>query len=181
MNLIRKAGLNATESARRVSHYLAWTVIDNDSLLLTASFEIQARWQLSYWDSLIVAAAQRAGATQSWTEDLAQGQIMATCVRSTRCGCREGHANAGDNVRHGGPGARVLGAVHIYSAPHSPSISGATLRQSHEASRVNLTLTLTPLPDVMVVTSRPHTDPYGSSPACHAPCRFCRNRLTARR
>ena len=74
VNLIRKAGLNATESARRVSHYLAWTVIDNDSLLLTASFEIQARWQLSYWDSLIVAAAQRAGATQSWTEDLAQGQ-----------------------------------------------------------------------------------------------------------
>ena len=74
VNLIRKAGLNATESARRVSHYLAWTVIDNDSLLLTASFEIQARWQLSYLDSLIVAAAQRAGATQSWTEDLVQGQ-----------------------------------------------------------------------------------------------------------
>lgn len=74
VNLIRKAGLNATESARRVSHYLAWIVIDNDSLLLTASFNVQARWQLSYWDSLIVAAAQRAGAAQLWTEDLADGQ-----------------------------------------------------------------------------------------------------------
>ncbi len=74
VNLIRKAGLAPTESAQRVSHYLAWRVIDNDRLLLATSFEVQARWQLSYWDSLIVAAAQRAGAPYLWTEDLGAGQ-----------------------------------------------------------------------------------------------------------
>ena len=74
VNLIRKANLTPTESAQRVSHYLAWKVVDNDRLLLAASFDVQTRWQLSYWDSLIVAAAQRAGAAQLWTEDLGEGQ-----------------------------------------------------------------------------------------------------------
>ena len=74
VNLIRKANLTPAESAQRVSHYLAWKVIDNDRLLLAASFDVQTRWQLSYWDSLIVAAAQRAGAAQLWTEDLGEGQ-----------------------------------------------------------------------------------------------------------
>lgn len=54
----------ASPAAQRVSYYLAWKVIDNDRLLLTSAFDVQARWQLSYWDSLSVAAAQRAGAVQ---------------------------------------------------------------------------------------------------------------------
>jgi predicted nucleic acid-binding protein len=74
LNLMRKAGLAPAESARRVSHYLAWKVIDNDRLLLTSAFDVQVRWQLSYRDSLIVAAAQRAGATQLWSEDMTGGQ-----------------------------------------------------------------------------------------------------------
>lgn len=75
VNLIRKAGLALADSARRVSHYLAWKVIDNDRLLLASAFDVQARWQLSYWDSLIVAAAQRAGAVELWSEDLGDGQL----------------------------------------------------------------------------------------------------------
>ena len=74
VNLIRKAGLAPVDSAQRVSHYLAWKVIDNDRLLLTCAFDVQVRWQLSDWDSLIVAAAQRAGAAQLWSEDMADGQ-----------------------------------------------------------------------------------------------------------
>lgn len=74
VNLIRKGGLSPARSAQRVGHYLAWKVIDNDRILLTAAFDVQARWQLSFWDSLIVAAAQRAGARQLWTEDLHDGQ-----------------------------------------------------------------------------------------------------------
>lgn len=74
VNLIRKAGLEPAHSAARVGHYLAWRVVDNDRALLAAGFEVQARWKLSFWDSLIVAAAQRAGAQWLWTEDLADGQ-----------------------------------------------------------------------------------------------------------
>jgi predicted nucleic acid-binding protein len=74
VNLIRKGGLSPTDSARRVSHYLVWQVIDNDRVLLASAFDVQARWQLSFWDSLIVAAAQRSQAATLWTEDLSDGQ-----------------------------------------------------------------------------------------------------------
>ena len=74
VNLVRKARLSPTESARRVSHYFAWHVIDNDRNLLSSAFDVQLRWQLGFWDSLIVAAAQRSGARELWSEDLSNGQ-----------------------------------------------------------------------------------------------------------
>lgn len=74
VNLMRKGGLSAAQSAERVNHYLAWRVVDNDRVLLASAFDVQTRWQLSFWDSLIVAAAQRAGAGRLWTEDLGHGQ-----------------------------------------------------------------------------------------------------------
>lgn len=74
VNLVRKAGLAPAQSAARVSHYLAWSVVDNDRLLLGAAFDVQQRWGLSFWDSLIVAAAMRCGARSLWSEDLSAGQ-----------------------------------------------------------------------------------------------------------
>jgi predicted nucleic acid-binding protein len=74
VNLLRKADLTPAQSAQRVSHFMAWRVIDNDRALLAAAFEIQSRWRLSFWDSNIVAAAQRAGAAVLWSEDLSAGQ-----------------------------------------------------------------------------------------------------------
>ena len=78
VHLVRKAGLSPQQSAQRVSHYLVWRVIDNDRVLLTAAFEVQTRWQLSFWDSLIVVAAQRSGASVLWSEDMADGQQFGT-------------------------------------------------------------------------------------------------------
>lgn len=74
VNLIRKAGLTTSASAARVHQYLAWRVIDNDRALLLLAFDLQQRWQASFWDSLILAAAQRSGATVLWSEDLATNQ-----------------------------------------------------------------------------------------------------------
>ena len=74
VNLVRKAGLAPSASAQRVRDYLAWRVIDNDRALLNAAFDVQVRWKLSFRDSSIVAAAQRAGARELWTEDLGNGQ-----------------------------------------------------------------------------------------------------------
>lgn len=74
VNLQRKAGVSAADAAKRVTHYLAWQVIDNDRALLTAAFEVQTRWRLSFWDALIVAAAQRSGAPTLWSEDMSDGQ-----------------------------------------------------------------------------------------------------------
>mgnify|MGYP002735845958 CR=1 FL=1 len=77
VNLTRKAGLDPKASAQRVRPYLSWQVIDNDRKLLEAAFDIQQRWQLSFWDALIVAAAQRSGASVLWTEDLATDAELA--------------------------------------------------------------------------------------------------------
>ncbi len=74
VNLIRKAALSPQQSVKRVNQYLSWQVVDNDRALLHAAFDMQVRWKLSYWDSLILAAAQRSGASLLWSEDLANGQ-----------------------------------------------------------------------------------------------------------
>ncbi|HMN19819.1 MAG TPA: hypothetical protein PKA16_00330 [Ottowia sp.] len=49
-------------------------MVDNDRLLLGTAFDVQQRWGLSFWDSLIVAAAMRCGARKLWSEDLSAGQ-----------------------------------------------------------------------------------------------------------
>ena len=76
VNLVRKAGLTAAESVERVSPYFAWPVVDNDRVLLERAFELQVRSRLSFWDAAIVAAAQRAGARELWSEDLHAGQAF---------------------------------------------------------------------------------------------------------
>lgn len=73
VNLIRK-GIDVEESARRVSRYLSWRVVENSKDLFCRSLDLQKSHQLSYWDALIVAAAQRSQAIELWTEDLNAGQ-----------------------------------------------------------------------------------------------------------
>jgi predicted nucleic acid-binding protein len=57
-----------------IEHYLLWNVIDNTASLLRTALDIQQRYQLSFWDSNIIAAARSAGAKELWTEDLNNGQ-----------------------------------------------------------------------------------------------------------
>ena len=56
-------------------HYLTfWPVIENTRELMRQALENQQRFQLSFWDANIVAAAQKAGAKELWTEDLNAGR-----------------------------------------------------------------------------------------------------------
>ncbi len=73
VNLVR-LGLPVEESIDKVSNYLAWRVIENTRQLLKQGFSVQQQWRLSFWDALIVAAAQQAGAGVLWSEDLSEGQ-----------------------------------------------------------------------------------------------------------
>ena len=52
----------------------AWPVLTIDYAAIRAAAEVAARSQLSFWDSLVVVAAARAGATVLYTEDLNHGQ-----------------------------------------------------------------------------------------------------------
>ena len=73
VNLIRK-GVSIDASADTVRRYLAWRVMNNTKTMLRRAFAVQQRWQLSFWDSAVVAAAQQAGAHVLWSEDLNPGQ-----------------------------------------------------------------------------------------------------------
>ncbi|MGI9292910.1 MAG: PIN domain-containing protein, partial [Pseudomonadales bacterium] len=52
------------KTARRwLTHYLNWQVIANDSKAILRAIEIEQRYQLSFWDSMIVQAANEAHVT----------------------------------------------------------------------------------------------------------------------
>lgn len=46
-----------------------------DANLVVRGVEIRARYGIQYYDSLMVAAAERIGAAEIWTEDLTDGQM----------------------------------------------------------------------------------------------------------
>lgn len=55
---------------------LAWAPVPVDGSTLEQAWKIQDRYQLSFWDSLIVAAAQAASCRWLLTEDLQAGQTF---------------------------------------------------------------------------------------------------------
>ena len=59
-----------------IRDFLLWEIIDNDGELLLAAMGIQTRYLYSFWDSLIIAAAVKSGASVLLTEDLKNGQII---------------------------------------------------------------------------------------------------------
>jgi predicted nucleic acid-binding protein len=68
-------------SARRqaraeVRDLLAWRPVTVDAALLERGWAIQDRYQLSFWDALIVAAAQSASCRYLLTEDLQADQDL---------------------------------------------------------------------------------------------------------
>ncbi len=52
----------------------AWDVVVNDEQSVLNAIDLKAKYQLSFWDSLILEAARRSGATTLYSEDLSNGQ-----------------------------------------------------------------------------------------------------------
>ena len=59
-----------------IRRLLAWRPIPVNGLLLDRAWKIQDRYQLSFWDSLIIAAAHAASCRWLLTEDLQNGQSI---------------------------------------------------------------------------------------------------------
>jgi predicted nucleic acid-binding protein len=76
VNIRRKAQRPVTfEQARTlISDYLAWDPIVNDGASMLEAIDLEKRYQLSFWDSLIVADAQKGGASIIYSEDFNHGQ-----------------------------------------------------------------------------------------------------------
>jgi predicted nucleic acid-binding protein len=75
VNVTRKIAvpIKPFEARTIVRAYMPWVIETRAEMVLAAS-EIEERNRISFWDALIVAAAQHAGATTIVTEDLNHGQ-----------------------------------------------------------------------------------------------------------
>lgn len=68
---------NARHEVRaEVRDLMAWRPVVVDALILERGWKLQDRYQLSFWDALIVAAAKSAECGYLLTEDLQAGQEL---------------------------------------------------------------------------------------------------------
>ena len=76
LNLRRKVtpALSATEVHNLIEDYLAWEIVTNSPESTLRALEVETRYQTSFWDALILHAAETAGAEVLYSEDLAHGQ-----------------------------------------------------------------------------------------------------------
>lgn len=67
-------GLSATEAWDDVSALFAWNPLAMDAALMQRGYENEQRYRLSWWDSLILAAAQLQGCGLLLSEDFQDGR-----------------------------------------------------------------------------------------------------------
>jgi predicted nucleic acid-binding protein len=76
VNALRMQPSARGEARAEVRDLLTWNPIVTDGELLREGWKLQDRYQLSYWDALIVAAAKTASCRYLLTEDLQHGQNL---------------------------------------------------------------------------------------------------------
>jgi len=76
VNLRRKAGrpLEAKVTRDIVADYLTWQVVVNNGESILEALDFEARYHISFWDALILHAAQASGVEVLYSEDLSDGQ-----------------------------------------------------------------------------------------------------------
>lgn len=71
-----RPGLPTADAWLDVTRLFAWNPVPLDRHVLARGREIQTRFRLSWWDSLIVAAANVSGCSHLLTEDLQDGRDL---------------------------------------------------------------------------------------------------------
>jgi predicted nucleic acid-binding protein len=79
VNVTRKIGSPLPASAARevVRDYAVWIESPITAATIARASEIGEVWQISFWDAMILAAAEESGAERLLTEDLNAGQKIA--------------------------------------------------------------------------------------------------------
>jgi predicted nucleic acid-binding protein len=79
VNVTRKIRLPLTASVARevVRDYAVWIQSAITATTIVRASEIGEIWQISFWDAMILAAAEQSGAERLLTEDLNAGQKIA--------------------------------------------------------------------------------------------------------
>ena len=74
VNARRKLGLDGPSARSRIEVYLAFEVVTVTPSLLLAAVDLNRLDSLSFWDALIVRAAEAAGCDTLYSEDLQAGR-----------------------------------------------------------------------------------------------------------
>jgi predicted nucleic acid-binding protein len=76
-NLLRKGNFSESQIAKFIEDaYEDYVVIDVSQKILLRASELRSRYKLSYFDSIIVAAALNTGSTILYSEDMQNGLIV---------------------------------------------------------------------------------------------------------
>jgi predicted nucleic acid-binding protein len=76
VNVRRKANppLTVNEIRHLIQDYMSWEVVVNAPESVIEALEIEVRYRISFWDALILQAAESSGATVLYSKDVASGQ-----------------------------------------------------------------------------------------------------------
>jgi len=76
VNLRRKAGhpVDLRTVREIVADYLSWDVVTNTGESILEALQLEEHYQISFWDALVVQAAEASGAAVLYSEDLSDGQ-----------------------------------------------------------------------------------------------------------
>jgi predicted nucleic acid-binding protein len=80
INLRRKVSRSfpVDEVRLLIEDYLAWEVVTNTPESVLRALDIEMRYKTSFWDALILQAAESSGAAVLYSEDLAGGERYGT-------------------------------------------------------------------------------------------------------
>lgn len=70
--------IGVAEVRRIIEDFLKWELVTNSPTSVLAALDVETRYKLSFWDALIVQAAESAGAMLLYSEDFSHGQRYGT-------------------------------------------------------------------------------------------------------
>jgi predicted nucleic acid-binding protein len=65
--------MNPEQVREAILVYRKWRIVANSAESILRALEIEKRFQLSFWDAMIVQAAKTAGCEVLYSEDLSHG------------------------------------------------------------------------------------------------------------
>ena len=71
-----RPGMGVTAARQEVRALVSWNPVTVDEAVVERAWAVQDRWDFSWWDALIIGAAQLSGCRSLLTEDLQDGQAL---------------------------------------------------------------------------------------------------------
>lgn len=77
---VAKKPISRAEAKQLLADYLTWEVVVNDGDSILGALALEDRYQISFWDAMIVQAGNAAGVESLYSEDLNHGQMYGSVI-----------------------------------------------------------------------------------------------------